>query len=97
MDKVLRAFIHSGSSFERSIHRRAQRGKGVGVEREREAIPLAQRSAGLFMETTHQLNYFIVPDWPSTSVVLRRNRLLVRYIFSPDRLHSTRRDSSARR
>lgn len=35
MDKVLRAFIHSGSSFERSIHRRAQRGKGVGVERER--------------------------------------------------------------
>lgn len=36
MDKVLRAFIHSGSSFERSIHRRAQRGKGVGVEREKE-------------------------------------------------------------
>lgn len=35
MDKMLRAFIHSGSSFERSIHRRAQRGKGEGEERKR--------------------------------------------------------------
>lgn len=91
-----RASIHSGSSFERSIYRRAQQGKGEGRKREKERQAYVAIRQAIYGNDA-PIKLLHCAGLVEHSVVLRGNRLhRSLHLFPPDRLQYAR-DFSSRR
>lgn len=84
---MLRAFIHSGSSFERSTHRRAQLGKGEGEERKR-GNPACVAIRQAIYGNDAPIKLLHCAGLVEHGVVLRRNKHRSLYL-SPDSTRAT--------
>lgn len=87
-----RASIHSGSSFERSIHRRAQQGKGEGRKREKERQAYVAIRQAIYGNDA-PIKLLHCAGLVEHSVVLRGNRLHRSLHLFPPTGYSTRATS----